>query len=212
MKKYLGEGIAQKLGQARDLNAEDTEVVAYGLEYLLSAVAGVVITLLAAFLLGFLPETAAVLISWWLIRRFAGGAHCSTLWRCTVGSCLTALAVVLLSRGATAFVPIHLWIAITVAWALWATWRWAPNNSKKPVRDPSRRRLLRDRALGMELFLGLGLLLLSLNNSELLQGMAAAGGGGLASAALMITPPGILLVDKFDKLCQFFIITFKGRR
>jgi len=211
MKKYMGEGIARHLGQARGLNMEDTEVVAYGLEYLLSAVTGIILTLAAGFLLGLLPETGSVLICWWLIRRFAGGAHCSTLWRCAVGSCLAVLAVVLLSRGATAFVPLHLWTGAALIWALWATWRWAPNNKKKPVRNPAQRRLLRSRALGMELLLGLGLLLLSLNNCELLRSMAAAGGGGLASAALMISPPGFLLVDKFDKLCQFFYSHFEKK-
>ena len=72
MTRYLGEGIARQLGRATGLSAEDTEVVAYGLEYLLSAALGIFITLFAAFLLGLLPETLAVLACWFLIRRLAG--------------------------------------------------------------------------------------------------------------------------------------------
>lgn len=212
MKKYLGQGIAQQLGQATGLDAEDTEVVAYGLEYLLSAVLGFFIILIAAFLLGFLPETAAVLVCWILVRRCAGGAHCSAIWRCTVGSCLSALAAVLITRGATSVVPVTLWTGITAVWTLWATWKWAPNNSKKPVRDPAKRSILRRRALFAELFLGLVLLFLSLNNSEPLREIAAAGGGGLASAALMISPTGSLLVSKFDNICQVFVSIFFKRR
>lgn len=212
MKKYLGEGIARQLGRATGLNAEDTEVVAYGLEYLLTATAGIALTLITGWLLGILPETAAVLITWLLLRRFAGGAHCSTFWRCAAGSSLAALTVVLFSRVVTSIIPVHLFIGAALAWSLWATWRWAPNNSKKPVRDPARRTLLRRRALLTELLLGLLLLLLSLNNSELLRGTAVAGGGGLASSALAISPPGFLLVAKFDKLCQFFSSILTRRR
>ena len=212
MNKYLGGGIARHLGRTAGLEAADTEVVAYGLEYLLSAVLGFAITLAAAFLLGLLPETAAVLLCWWLVRRFAGGGHCSTLWRCAAGSCLAALAVALLSRWAASVLPLHCWTGCAAAWTLWATWRWAPRNSKKPVQDHERRRLLRNRALGVELLLGAGLLLLSFQGSELLRGAVAAGGGGLASAGLMITPPGFLLVDKFDKLCCFLAATLGRRR
>lgn len=213
MKRYLGEGIARHLGRATGLNAEDTEVVAYGLEYLLSAVLGVSITLLTAFLLGLLPETATVLACWILVRRLAGGAHCSTLWRCTAGSCLSAIAAVLISLFAAKTVPVFLWTGAATIWALWATWRWAPNNSKKPVRDPTRREILRRRALVIELFLGMVLFLLSLNNSELFREIAAAGGGGIASAALMITPLGHFFVAKFDNFCHIFqeSILFKRR-
>ena len=212
MNKYLGEGIARHLGRAAGLEAADTEVVAYGLEDLLSAVLGLAVTLAAAFLLGLLPETAAVLLCWWLVRRFAGGGHCATLWRCTVGSCLGALAVAMLSRWVASALPPYCWTGCAAAWALWATWRWAPRNSKKPLQDPARRRLLRNRALVTELLLGAGLLLLSFHGSELLRGAAAAGGGGLASAGLMITPSGFLLVEKFDKLCCFLSATLNRRR
>ena len=130
MTRYLGEGIARHLGRATGLNAEDMEVVAYGLEYLLSAGLGILLTLLAAFLLGLLPETLALLACWILVRRLAGGAHCSTLWRCAAGSCFSAIAAVLISLFAAKSVPVYLWAGAATIWALWATWRWAPNNSK----------------------------------------------------------------------------------
>ncbi|NLX90440.1 MAG: accessory gene regulator B family protein [Firmicutes bacterium] len=208
MTRYLGEGIARHLGRATGLNAEDMEVVAYGLEYLLSAGLGILLTLLAAFLLGLLPETLALLACWILVRRLAGGAHCSTLWRCAAGSCFSAIAAVLISLFAAKSVPVYLWAGAATIWALWATWRWAPNNSKKPVRDPVRRKLLRRRALMVELFLGVAFLLLSLNNSEMLRKMAAAGGGGIASAALMISPAGLFIVNKFDNFCNFLLTLF----
>ena len=80
------------------------------------------------------------------------------------------------------------------------------------MRDPTRREILRRRALVIELFLGMVLLLLSLNNSELFREIAAAGGGGIASAALMITPLGHFFVAKFDNFCHIFFTTLFTRR
>lgn len=199
MPRYLGQGFAEKVGDLAGLSPEDREVVAYGLEYLLSGIIGLALILLAGFVLGFLRETMAILFCWVLMRVFAGGAHCTALWRCTVANVLGILTALLVTGAVALMIPPHFWVSAAAIWALLSIAIWAPNNSERPEHDPHRRRRLRRRALVLVFVLSGGLFYLATNGPGYWPVLAAAGGTGLASGGFMITPAGFRLVSLFDQ-------------
>ncbi|MDO9535764.1 MAG: accessory gene regulator B family protein [Bacillota bacterium] len=212
MHKYMGQSIAEKLGELTGIGPEEKEVVAYGLEYLLSSTIGIVLTLLTGLLLGLFQETLAVLFCWGILRLFAGGAHCTAFWRCTIVSCAGMIATVLLTKGAFSLVPAVIWVTASTVWTLLAVWIWAPNNSERPVSNPQRRKQLRSRALSLVLTTGLILFYFAFSGSENLQALAAAGATGFAAGALMISPPGFSLIGWCDKKLELFAPFFQERR
>ncbi len=202
MHRYIGHHTAEKLGQLAGLPPEEREVVAYGIEYLLSSLLGLSLILLTGFVLGLFLETLAVLCCWGLLRLFAGGAHCTALWRCTMANLVGILAAILAAKAALLLVTPVIWIAICTAWALLAVWLWAPNNSERPMQDPKKRRRLRKLALLLVLFIGSALLFPTFSGADQLQFLSVAGATGLAAGALMISPPGFQLIKKFDQRLQ----------
>ncbi|MBS4025535.1 MAG: accessory gene regulator B family protein [Clostridia bacterium] len=199
MKRYLGQGMAEKLGNVVGLSQEDVEVIAYGLEQLLTNLTTVFIALITAFMFGLVPETLMVIFCLALMRRLVGGAHCTTPWRCTIASLLMILTVVIASRAIIIIVPVIVWVNVGICWALLSTGIWAPNDSeKKPITDPGKRRVLRRRALATELGLAMVLMGLAGSNNYHYHALAAAGTGGIAAKAFMVTPLGHQMMRKFD--------------
>ena len=203
MPRYMGQSAAEKLGKLAGLDPEERDVVAYGLEYLLTGSIGAALTLLTGFFLGMFLETLAVLICWGLLRLFAGGAHCSTFWRCIIFSYAGIMAAVFLARGIYSLMPAVSWVLLSTSWAFMAVWLWAPTNREKPVNDPKRRRQMRRRALFLVLFAGLTLTGLTWNVVGMghLQAVAVAGAAGLSFSAFMLSPAGFFLTDLWDKIC-----------
>ena len=209
MHKYLGQSIAEKLSEFVGLPQEDKEVVAYGLEYLLSSAIGVVLTLVTGFFLGLFTETLAVLFCWGMMRLFAGGPHCTAFWRCTALSFAGIMTAVLISKGSFVLIPVTIWVTFSTALTLLAVWSWAPNNSEKPVHDPQKRRYLRMRAFSMVLSTCIILIILALNGTGHLQSLAGAGATGLAAGAFLLSPPGFLLIAWCDKKMELIQHTFR---
>lgn len=199
MHKYMGQNIAEKLGDLTGLTPEDRDVAAYGLEYLLSGAISVALTLLAGFILGIIQETVAVLLCWGILRLFAGGAHCTVLWRCTVISCASIITAGLLSKGAFVLVPVAIWVTASMTWTLLSVWLWAPNNSERPVDNLQRSRMLRRKALTVVMIASVVLFFLAISRTENLQALATAGATGFAAGALMLSPPGFRLIRWVDK-------------
>lgn len=209
MHKYMGQNIAEKLGELAGLTPEDRNVAAYGLEYLLSGAISVALTLLAGSLLGIIQETLAVLFCWGMLRIFAGGAHCTVLWRCTVLSCASIIAAALLSKWASVLAPTAIWVTAFTAWTFLAVWLWAPNNSERPVDNPQKRKLLRRKALTIVTVACMLLFCLAFNGAEHLQALAAAGAAGFAAGALMLSPPGFRMILWCDKKLECIDHTFR---
>ncbi len=167
---------------------------------------GVFFTLIIGFILGLLPEIIIIILCFGLLRVFAGGGHCSSLWRCAFSSCVTILATAFTARGIALIIPESLWVITTGIWSLLVTWIWAPNNSEKPVYNPHRRRYLRHRALMISL--ALSLILLYLASNEVYRALAVAGGTAIAAGAFLLTPVGISLIKRVDSFLVFFFSFF----
>lgn len=210
MPKYMGQGMAEKLGRLTGLAPEDQDVVAYGLEYLLISITGPLLALLLGLVLGLFSETCAVILSWMILRPSAGGAHCTSRWRCIVASCLGVIAVVFLAAAALALVSALTWAVLCSIWTMAAVWLWAPNNSARPISDPQRRRRLRRRAMILAPLACMLIICLSLSGSGQIQSISAAGAAGLAAGALILSPAGFQLMAWCDKTLK--AVTLSQRR
>ncbi len=203
MARYIGHNIADRIGRLAGLAAEDREVVAYGLEYLLSGMLVLALMLLAGLALNLFWETVAVLCCWGLLRQFAGGAHCTALWRCAVANIIGIVIATSIAKVFSILIEPAAWIAICIAWAFFAVWIWAPNNSERPVYDLRQRSRLRKWALGLLLFMGAALFYPVFSGTEKLQLLAVSGATGLAAGALMLSPLGFLFIGRFDETMQY---------
>ncbi len=199
MPKYFGQRIADRMSELAGLPSEDRDVVAYGLEYLTFGIIGLGLMLLIGLTLGRIWETLAIICCWVSLRVFAGGAHCTALWRCMVVNCLGLLIALLITIGALNLLPAVLWIGAATTWSLLAAWLWSPNNSERPVYDPLRRQRLRRRALVLVVLVGLILLILIYSKSEIGYTLAVAGATGMVSGAFMISPAGFWFVLRVDQ-------------
>lgn len=202
MAKYLGQGIADKIGRLAGLPPEEREVVAYGLDYLLSGMLVLALMLSIGMSLGFFRETLVIILSWTSMRIFAGGAHCTALWRCTIVNCLSLIAALLITSNAVSLFPAAFWIGACTIWALTATWLWAPNNSERPVIEPERRRILRNRALVLVIIIVFILIYFAFIAAQPYSSTAAAGATGLAAGGLMISPIGFKIVSRLDQMLK----------
>ncbi|MDO9573742.1 MAG: accessory gene regulator B family protein [Candidatus Contubernalis sp.] len=211
MTKYLGQSVAEKIGQLAGLPPEEREVVAYGLDYLLSGMLGLVLMLSIGLALGFFQESLIIIFCWTSMRIFAGGVHCRALWRCTVVNCLGLIVALLIVRVAFYLFPTAFWVGTAAVWSLGATWVWAPNNSERPVHDPKRRRLLRRRALVLVMVMSSFLFYLAIAAVEPWSYLAVSGATGLGAGGFMLSPLGFRLVGCLDQMLESFW-SFSGKR
>ena len=198
------ERLAQYLARELDLGERKADSLRFGAEVVFSTVLGLVFIATAGYLSGCLPEALAAAGACALVRSFAGGAHCSTVWRCAVVS-----AAVFPSLGRTAgAIPFHPggWELHGVILAfsgvsVYLILKLAPVDSpSNPIREPIRRRLKR-RSLTAALVVILALLWLP--SSQTPQSIILAAGLGLLWSALILTSPLHKLMDLADRIMGF---------
>jgi accessory gene regulator B len=211
MHRYLGQGFSEKLGELAGLPPEEREVISYGLEYLLVGIFGLALMLLIGLAFDYLWETVAVLCCWVPMRVFAGGAHCTALWRCTIINGMAVLTVLSVTGIAVYLFPVAAWIIGAVSLALLSVGLWAPINSERPINDPLRRQQLRRSALFFIVLAGSTLLYTSLRGPEHWHILAAAGATGLALGGVMISPIAFRLIRWLDQKLESFSIIWERR-
>lgn len=97
--------LAKKLAHLLVENADDVyfeDEIRYGLEIVLGALLQLVLITLAALLLGIVKEVLAMVCTAALYRRYSGGPHCKTYFRCTV----TSLIIFITLGFFVKFVPV----------------------------------------------------------------------------------------------------------
>lgn len=81
--KELAKNLAKKICLVNDItDSEKREIIAYGLEILLSTAVSVLIITILAILLGTFWETILFLLSFMLLRTYSGGYHAQTHFKC----------------------------------------------------------------------------------------------------------------------------------
>lgn len=155
-------GLALTLSRIIAVNSPSTydeDEIRYGLEVFLGALWQVLLLAAIGWYLGLLKEILAVLISFGLYRRFAGGAHCSAYYRCT----LIALIIFPLLAYLSRFIDsqyVWAYFVVTLLFSMPVIYLKAPVDTEvKPVSDPLERSRLKLRSAAVvTLFLMVALL------------------------------------------------------
>lgn len=190
---------------ARELSLDDqkTEVLRYGAEIIFSTLLGVAAVVATAYFLGCLAETLAVLAAYAVIRTFAGGAHCSTPYRCAVTTVLIFPALGKAAAGLPAFLPgfePYVLPALSIC-GLWLVVRLAPvDNPVNPIENPKRARVLKRNSIAAVVVITAVLLLLSHLFPVTAPPLVWGGAFGLAWAAAVLTRPVHRLMALADVL------------
>lgn len=206
MKKFFL-AAADFLGNKVGLPSDEREVVAYGLEVAFSNFLSLFLVLSGGILWGINAEILIIALAWLLIRRSAGGAHCSTLWRCALASSILLLALGGSARGLAA---IFQWqtllvvIALCSVFTLSVTLIWAPaDNPRKPISSASRRRYFRRRAIFVEIVLSILLFLGFFTVRLLPASLLLAAALGMAAEGFTVTPWGYRMMGLIDQSLGF---------
>ncbi|PKM78718.1 MAG: hypothetical protein CVU90_00090 [Firmicutes bacterium HGW-Firmicutes-15] len=105
----LARRIAHLMAENANKSLYEDEI-RYGLEISLGGLLQIFVIMAVAFLLGMSKETLALICSTALYRRYSGGAHCQSYFRCTIVS----LSHIILLAYICRFIPvIHLPVYIT---------------------------------------------------------------------------------------------------
>lgn len=189
------------IGSKVGLSPEDQEVVAYGLEVTFSLIISLMLTLVLGYLLGIITETIMVALVWMIVRSLAGGAHCSTLWRCAIFS---PLVMIFLGSAARLFSSFDQKLVIVIILlcgfiALTITSIWAPaDNAKNRILSASRRRKLRDKALAVEITMIMLLLLACHFTGNEYSSLLVAAGLAMLVETLTVSPVGYRVTAFLD--------------
>ncbi|HBV98240.1 MAG: hypothetical protein JL50_14420 [Peptococcaceae bacterium BICA1-7] len=192
---------------ARETGLEEKKVdrVRFGLEMIFGEIIKVFILLIAAVILGILPEALAAMVVFTSLRLVSGGAHCEDYWRCLAFGLIIELGSGGLGLLAARYLTEPLLVrSILIGAAVLAVpvAIWAPGEVSLRMIKPEDRGLSKGLSLVM-LFLLAGVLtkfIMPLSIS-----VAAAGFLSLAMQVFSLTPPGYRVIDSFDILLSRII-------
>jgi accessory gene regulator B len=142
----ISKSLAGFLTEKASFSPEKEVVLTYAIEVLIINLGNILFTLILAMLLGVLPGALSCLISVFLFRHTAGGAHSGSPWRCAVITITTfpamALLAVFLSHLGGTFIDILSTLAFLTGLITIAVL--APVDSPSaPIISPHRRKKLK---------------------------------------------------------------------
>jgi accessory gene regulator B len=198
--------IAFKISSRISLKNEEREIVEYGLKVFLSEVFSLSILFIVLFVTGLIKTGMSILIAAGVLRKFSGGAHCSSPMRCTILGVMTvplfAFSVErLLILGENKLLAAAVCLNVL---SLFNCLKYAPADSpQKPINEVSKKRLKR----GV-------LLLISITSSVLIAGyfsfyidisFISAVSVGFFYQSITLTPAGYRFTAAMDRLMQKII-------
>lgn len=199
--------IAFKISSRISLKSEEREIVEYGLKVFLSEVFSLSILFIVLFVTGLIKTGMSILIAAGVLRKFSGGAHCSSPMRCTILGVMTvplfAFSVKrLLILGENKLLAAAVCLNVL---SLFNCLKYAPADSpQKPINEVSKKRLKRG-----------ALLLISITSSVFLIAgyfsfyidisFISAVSVGFFYQSITLTPAGYRFTAAMDRLMQKII-------
>lgn len=108
----LSNMILSKLKQDNAIDGEIEEAYKYGLQILIINFLGVIVSITIGLLFSALLETLIFLLSFVFTRRYCGGYHTNTLWKCLLTTAGMITAVLMFDKYFTLSMPICVLIFI----------------------------------------------------------------------------------------------------
>lgn len=129
--------------KVKSVDEGKTEIIHYGLYLWITDTIKLAMILITAYFLNILTETVIFLISFGLLRTFAGGAHAKTFMSCLILNSLITFGTVYLSIWLSFINPIIICMAIMPFCTL-AVYFYAPSDHEnKPVTSKKQRKRLK---------------------------------------------------------------------
>lgn len=135
MYRWISRIIVSKLSKYNaDLsNVELKEIAEYGIEITLSSAVNYILISLIGMCFHTIISAILFLLSFCVIRKFIGGYHCTTYFRCNMTLCLIFLLVILFSSINVYFGDIKI-LVMFLLWCGYGLWYIGPvQNSNKPI-------------------------------------------------------------------------------
>jgi accessory gene regulator B len=178
-----------------------TDELRYGIEIVLGALLQIILVALVASVANIFKETLAVIFTVFLYRRYTGGEHCETYYRCTVSTLFT----VLILGKVAAVLSVEYWsIAMSMVLLLssYLVYKVVPvDNPVLAIDDPRQRRQMKIGAMGVLL------VMLVVSSVLVVQYQQNAVGAailiGLFWQDLTLFRPGKIYINMWDKLFSF---------
>ncbi|AJQ29992.1 accessory gene regulator ArgB-like protein [Pelosinus fermentans] len=204
-------GIAHYLGKELQLDVKNTDMVRFGVELFLAFLVGFGVLIGVAWGLGILPY---VLTAWFTLnglRIISGGAHASSLFRCTIiGTViLTGIGELAFRFGALASQELLLsLVAFSMIVGVYVIYKWSPADTPaKPVVSAVKRARFRRFSYIFTSVWVVGMsVLIFWGGSPIIFSLVMASIGGFLRQIFSITPAGYRFIAAveivFDK-CAF---------
>lgn len=99
MINYISKMITNFFLQQESISEDEKEIYQYGVEITISSILNILFVLLLSILFRSLLSGIVFLMCFIYVRRYTGGYHAETYFRCNSALCITYIVVFLISRG-----------------------------------------------------------------------------------------------------------------
>ena len=185
-----------------DLKDEESrEIAEYGIEISLSSIVKYVLILLIGMCVHSVFASIMFLITFNSMRKYIGGYHCKTYFRCNLTFCLIFFLVLFFSKISCCYTGVEMLI-ILLLWCGYGIWFLGPvQNSHKPISIEQKKRCHK---IAKFLYIMISILIICLNNLSIYYARIVT--FSLVSVVILL-PPGKLLerreqYDQEGKNCQ----------
>lgn len=131
-----------------NLNKSEKDILKYGITITISTITGYIGSLVLAYLLGNFFSVLILILSMTLYRGLSGGAHLSTMIRCTIFSSILINVICIISQyilGLNFDITIYFIIEFAILlYSIWSLYNYAPADThEKPIKKIGKREKLK---------------------------------------------------------------------
>lgn len=201
--------VTLKIAKELSLDSQKQEIIEYGMIGLLSQLLSIVLLLITSYCLNMIKEMIMIAGCSAILRKYSGGAHCSSSLKCALLSMVTVPLFVYLGRFFYGLRPTTqiLIVFIVGLTSLIITYVYSPKDSpSKPIKNKDMIRKLRIKSISFCIIIFFASIVLFLFNLGQISVLITL---GIFSQSLTLTKLGQAYINAFDKLLN--ILYFERR-
>lgn len=202
----LSKASAEKIARELSLPLERQQIIEYGMIDLLSQLLSGAVLLVVAYSFAMIKDVLMLAVCGALLRKYSGGAHCSSPMRCALLSSIVIPMWVLLARflygfGSLIYVPVFIIVDLISIAIIFV---YSPKDSpSKPIRNREKIEKLKLKSVLLSIFISLisiGLFYYDFGQASTVISF------GVFNQAFTLTKPGQRFIKSFDDLLKFIRI------